>query len=189
MVDASLPVSFVEGVRCKHNVVSVALSCQVEGFLFVLLDELLEVFGRNLFVYQELVFDESWHFDEHGHQKLNAVQNLEVNLHVVGDKSAAFFVDEFDRFILNLAHGLSEELLKPGVAADVYKNVVTFLDTPDSEGGKSYLSKCSVVKHLVFNLLQVDHRAHLCFHQQILRLFYLVVERQVVHLEESRFYS
>lgn len=153
MLHSSAPITLVQRASSKNDRVSVLLCSQVEGTLVIVLNQPLKVAADHGLVHRELVLGIVRNLEKHGAHKIAAVKYLKVDLHVERHLTFRLFLLELLGFVLVAGVALTEELLVLGIVlADVYEEVVGFVDATETEGSKASLGQGSVVHDLVINV-------------------------------------
>ena len=155
---------------------------QNECFLVVVFDQLAVALGNDLFVHRVLVFSEERGLDEHGCDKVERLECLEVDLHVMRDLSTLLFNFKLLGLVLLPTVALTKQLLEPEVLVGLYEDLVCLLDVAVAEGSHTSLCKSSVVQDLVVGDLNSDDLRHVSLLEEIASLIKSVMKTVVVCL-------
>jgi len=129
----------------------------MECFLVIALNKILELLRDDLFLHWVHMLSDVGNLNQQSTCKINGFQSLQINMHMEGNLTSEFFNFEFDRFLLKLHSSLSEQLTVSHMLADIYKTIMSLLDSTATEEGKTNLSNGSVVNDLIVNSLETDN--------------------------------
>ena len=183
-----VPLAGSERLGCLHDVVTGVLRWSSEDLALVVLehtavslrdDTLLDVWGGT-------GLRKEWDLQEHGAGKIDALQKLEVDVHVEWKLTLLLEALLLWRdLVVALDHDtLCQQLLLASGAADLLESVLGLVDESGAESAKTDLNKGSVEENLGVDvevadrLLQVRHEHH------VASLVVVVMESQEVNLAQ-----
>ena len=188
MLEGLFPVGFVQLLGGVDDVVTVVFWGQLESLGVILLNKLLEVLAYDLLVNKELVLSNVGDLKEHSCDHIDALEKLEVNVHVEWNLTLNLFLFKLNRLVWLSADALSKDLSQSGSTLNVHKDIMTVLNQAKAESCDADLGHSAIVQNLRADILKMDAFTHVSLKNQVSSFKESAVDTVVIGLLEGSAY-
>ncbi len=185
-----MPVGFVEGASCKHDMILRLFCSEYKGLSIVVhFNKLAVLSGDDSAGHAVLVFREHRDLNQHRCDVMDALKSLKIDRHVGWHETTLLLDFLLSGLFVVTIDTLGQELTESGTLEDFNEHLMRLLDHAQAEAGHTNLSDGSVVQNLIINMLQRNDLTNVSLLKEVSCADHLVVQGQVVYLQKGRLHT